>query len=104
MADAENAVFKTVCGRPQTSIQVRFRPRASALADEDGQGQPSWSSEPAASLVVSRGLRGGKGRRRFSRPAERCAGDPLKYVVGGIEGRIGADNYLLRKLCMHTSM
>jgi hypothetical protein len=35
--DGSHAVFKTVCGCPQTSSQVHFRPLTSTLAESDSQ-------------------------------------------------------------------
>ncbi len=41
LADGRPAVFKTVCGGPQASSQVHFRPPTFAVAAIDSQRQPS---------------------------------------------------------------
>ncbi len=46
--DGRPAVFKTVCGGPQTSSQVHLRPPTFALAAIDSQRQPSQLFDRAA--------------------------------------------------------
>jgi len=49
MVDISPAVFKTVCGRPQTFAQVHLRPPTFALAASGSQ----MTAKPAAWLAAS---------------------------------------------------